>query len=71
MSDMTDIYDRLRIVEGKQMTHEAVCAERYENIMKMAGEMKDDFKGLNGRLIALGILIMSGMAGILIKLVFS
>lgn len=69
MSEISEIYDRLRNVEGKQMTHEAVCAERYAGIMSITTEMKNDFKGLNKILIGFGILLMSGMAGILIKLV--
>jgi hypothetical protein len=68
VEEMSEIYDRLRGVETKQSTHEAVCAERYAGIMQITTEMKSDFKSLNKQLVALGVLIISGMAGILVNL---
>jgi tetrahydromethanopterin S-methyltransferase subunit G len=53
--DLNQIDDRVQEVEGKLMTHEAVCAERYS--------------GINARLKRLeGILIASGGAIILLLL---
>lgn len=70
MSEISEIYDRLRHVETKQQTHEAVCAERYTGIMQITGDLKQDFKAFNSRLLSIGILLLAGMAGILARLVF-
>ncbi len=62
--------ERLREVETKLAAHEAVCAERYEGIRRdfavFTTEMRD-FKGLINKV---GLLLIVGMAGILVKLVF-
>lgn len=65
---MAEIYDRLRAVESKQFAHESVCSERYAGIMQHTTELKEDFKSMNNRLIGVAILLISGLASILIKL---
>lgn len=61
---------RMRVVEQQINTHEAVCAERYAGILKASGEMKHDIQSLNKLLIKVGLALLAGMGGILVKLVF-
>jgi hypothetical protein len=68
MSD--DMDSRLRLVEKQIDTHEAVCAERYNGILKSTEIMQKDFGRLSNLLIRVGLVLMVGMAGILTKLVF-
>ena len=56
MSD--DHESRLRDVEGKLATHEAVCAERYQGI-------KDDLKEFKLLIKAVGSALILGMAKLL------
>ena len=65
-----EIYDRLRNVEIKQSTHEAVCVERYGNLLSAAEKMEKSIEGTNRLLVKGGIGLMCGMAGILVKIIF-
>ena len=56
---MTD--ERLRLVEQRVDTHEAVCAQRYQQIVK-------DLEALNGIVRWVGTGLIGGMALIIIKL---
>jgi len=56
MSD--DHESRIRIVEGKLATHEAVCAERYQGI-------KDDLKDFKNLIKVVGGALIVGMAKLL------
>jgi hypothetical protein len=67
MSEMSEVYDRLRGVEIKQSAHEAVCAERYEGILRTAARMESGISSNNRILLTLGILLVSTMAGVLVK----
>ena len=49
---------RIRIVEGKLATHEAVCAERYQGI-------KDDLKDFKNLIKVVGGALIVGMAKLL------
>ena len=62
--------DRLRLVEKQIDTHEAVCAERYNGILKSTEIMQKDFGRLSSLLIKVGFVLIVGMAGILSKLIF-
>lgn len=57
---MTD--ERLRLVEQRVDTHEAVCAQRYQQIVK-------DLESLNSIVRWVGTGLIGGMAFILVKLV--
>ena len=70
MTENSEIYDRLREVEIKQSTHEAVCVERYGSLIISAGKLEKSIEETNRLLIGGGLLLMSGMAGILAKIVF-
>jgi hypothetical protein len=70
MSEMSEVYDRLRGVEIKLGSHEAVCAERYEGILRTAARMEKSITSNNRILITLGILLISTMAGVLVKILF-
>ena len=70
MTEPSEIYDRLREVEIKQSTHEAVCVERYGNLIISSIRLEKSIEGTNRLLIGGGLLLMSGMAGILAKIVF-
>lgn len=65
-----DMELRLRIVEKQINTHEAVCAERYNNILKNSEIAQKDFSRISGWLLRIGFVLIVGMAGILTKLVF-
>lgn len=60
--------DRLRKVEIDQMTHEAVCAERYRGIIETTSAIKEDFKSMSGTLLKIGYMLLLGMGGIIVKL---
>lgn len=62
--------DRLRAVEMQLSTHEAVCAERYHGIIANTSRLADDFGRMNSLLTKIGMGLIVGMAGILVKLVF-
>jgi hypothetical protein len=66
----SEIFDRLRSVEIKQSTHEAVCVERYGNLLSAADKMERSIEGTNRLLIGGGIALLCGMAGILAKIIF-
>ena len=66
----SEIFDRLRSVEIKQSTHEAVCVERYGNLLSAADKMERSIQGTNRILIGGGLALLCGMAGILAKIVF-
>ena len=57
---MTD--ERLRLVEQRVDTHEAVCAQRYQQIVK-------DLESLNSIVRWVGTGLIGGMGFILVKLV--
>ena len=51
-------------------THEAVCAERYNGILKSGVETKEALDKMNSLAVKVGLLLIAGMSGILVKLVF-
>lgn len=68
---LPEVFERLRTVEQQINTHEAVCAERYDGILKTSAEVKKDMETVNRLLIQIGLALIAGMAAILAKLVFS
>jgi hypothetical protein len=67
---MERLDERLREVESDSRSnreritaHEDICAERYENI-------NDSIAGMRSVLLKVAFLLLTGMAGVLIKLVF-
>lgn len=66
----TEMYDRLRKVEMQIGTHEAVCAERYNGILQAGADTKAAIEKMNALAVKVGLLLLTGMAGILVKLVF-
>lgn len=60
---MIEMDDRMRDVEQRLMTHEAVCAERYTGI-------NNALTSINSTMAKLGWGLLAGMAAILAKLVF-
>lgn len=65
-----DVEARLRTVEMQITTHEAVCAERYQGILKTAEDMKHNLHSTNKLITKVGLAVLTGMAGVLLKLVF-
>ena len=55
--------ERMRVVEQKLNTHEAVCAERYTGI-------NNALESINATMAKLGWGLLAGMAAILARLVF-
>jgi len=70
MASEPELFDRLRKVEMQIGTHEAVCAERYNGILKSGVETKEALDKMNGLAVKVGLLLIAGMSGILVKLVF-
>jgi hypothetical protein len=50
--------------------HERVCAERYAGISVAHGKLERSIASLNSRLLGIGTMLLLGMAGILVKIVF-
>jgi hypothetical protein len=61
---------RLREVEMKFATHEAVCAERYAGIQKDVGGLNTGLSDLKTLIVRIGIGIAFGMASILASIAF-
>ena len=70
MSVEIELFDRLRKVEMQIGTHEAVCAERYNGILKAGEDTQGAIASIHRLMIKVGLGIISVMAGVLIKLVF-
>lgn len=68
--DGDSIEGRLRDVEVAQSKHEAVCVERYTNILGTHKSMKDDMAELRSILLKIGYGLMAGMALILAHQMF-
>jgi len=64
-----DTEDRLRAVEQSISTHEAVCAERYEHILKAHEQFHDKLESTTSVLVKIGLALLGGMAMIFAKLV--
>lgn len=64
-----DTEERLRAVEQSISTHEAVCAERYEHIVKVHEQFHDKLESTTSVLVKIGLALCGGMAMILAKLV--
>jgi hypothetical protein len=62
--------NRLREVETKLAAHEAVCAERYEGIRRDFATFTHEMRAFKGLINKVALLLLTGMAGILVKLVF-
>lgn len=58
-----DMDERLRVVEQKLNTHEAVCAERYTGI-------NNSLESINRTMAKVGWGLLAGMALILTRMVF-
>ncbi len=63
----TDIESRLRDVEGRIETHEAICAERYRQIIDGASRLADELKSTNALIRTVGLLLVAGMAGVIMS----
>ena len=61
---------RIRDVESKVSTHEAVCAERYQRLVEGAKTTHDEVISTNGLIRVVGLGLLAGMAGVLISQVF-
>lgn len=62
-----DIESRLRDVESRVETHEAICAERYRQIVDGASKLSEELKATNALIRTVGLLLMAGMAGVIIS----
>lgn len=62
-----DMESRLRDVEAKVTTHEAICAERYRQIIESAARMAEEMRGTNSLIRTVGLLLLAGMAGVIIS----
>lgn len=68
MQDRVDeIEVRLRDVETKMSTHEAICSERYNRILEGASHLADELKSTNALIRTVGLLLLAGMAGVIIS----
>lgn len=70
MAADSEMFDRLRKVEMQIGTHEAVCAERYNGILKAGEDTKYAITSLQKLMVKVGLGLISIMGGVLIKLVF-
>lgn len=70
MAADSEMFDRLRKVEMQIGTHEAVCAERYNGILKAGEDTRTALSIMQKLLVKVGLGLISIMAGVLIKLVF-
>jgi hypothetical protein len=71
MSDPLVEFDlRLRDVEHKVNTHEAVCAERYQQIVDGSKHLRDEVTSTNQLIRVVGLMLVAGMASVLASLVF-
>lgn len=70
MNPEAEVFDRLRKVEMQIGTHEAVCAERYNGILKAGEDTKLAIEKMRALATKVTILLVSGMAAVLVKLVF-
>lgn len=61
---------RLRDVEQKFFTHEAVCAERYDGIQRDLSSLSADVADFKNLIKTVGGVLITGMGAILIKIVF-
>lgn len=66
---MHDHDARLREVEQRLNSHEEVCAFRYKEIARAAAVTALTIEKMQATLVKIGLTIMAGLAGILIKLV--
>lgn len=74
---LADYSARLRKLELESQSnmdgleaHESICAERYRNIHEGMEAIREDSKQTNRYLIGIGMLLITGMAGVLVNLVF-
>lgn len=70
MTEDNSLNERIHRVETQISTHEAVCAERYQNILATSSDLKQSLKIINGQMLSVGLLLLCGMAGILGQMVF-
>lgn len=70
MAADSEMFDRLRKVEMQIGTHEAVCAERYNGILKAGEDTKQALAVLQKLMVKISLGLISIMGGVLIKLVF-
>lgn len=57
---VNEMETRLRDVERRVETHEAVCSERYKQIF-------DQLKSTDSLIRTIGVLLVTGMAGVIIS----
>ena len=60
MSEHIDLEARLRDVESRVDTHEAVCSERYKQIF-------NQLKDTDSLIRTIGVLLVCGMAGVIVS----
>lgn len=77
VASIAEIEGRLRGTEHEARTainrmdaHEDICALRYAGIIDTHNELKKDIAKVNNWLLTIGLLLLSGMATILVKLQF-
>ena len=68
--DIHDIESRLRDVDGRLDTHEQVCAQRYQQIVDEAKRTRHELLDTNRLIRTVGLLLITGMAGVLISQLF-
>ena len=59
-ADREDWEGRLRDVESRVDTHEAVCSERYKQIF-------NQLKSTDSLIRTIGVLLVAGMAGVIVS----
>ena len=62
-----NIEERLRDVEGRVDTHEAICAERYKQIVDGSKALAEEVKSTNALIRIIGLMLVGGMAGVIIS----
>jgi hypothetical protein len=57
---VSEMEGRLRAIEGRVDTHEAVCSERYKQIF-------NQLKSTDSLIRTVGVMLVAGMAGVIIS----
>lgn len=68
MADGTEIGAKQWEALNRIAAHEAMCEERSKTIFNRLERIEDSLDGINKRVFGVGVLIISGMTGLIITL---
>ena len=67
-SSPSDSVDRYWEAINRIASHEAMCEERSKTIFNRLDRIDDSLETMNKRMFGLGVMLMSGMAGLIVTL---